>query len=56
MKGIRLSMDKVLDAAKTITTIRVNMPENRKVYTKTLFPMERHQTIKSLFEVTEPDE
>jgi len=53
LKGIGLSVDKVLDAAKTITTIRVNMPENRKVYTKTLFLTERHQAIKSLFEVPE---
>lgn len=50
LKGIGMSVDKVLGAAKTITTIRVNMPENRKVYTKTLFLTEKHQAIKSLFE------
>jgi transposase len=50
LKGIELSVGKVLDAAKTITTIRVNMPENRKVYTKTLFLTEKHQAIKLLFE------
>ena len=50
LKEIGLSVDKVLDAAKTITTIRVNMPENRKVYTKTLFLTKRHQAIKPLFE------
>jgi transposase len=55
LKEIELSVDKVLAAAKTITTIRVNMPENRKVYTKTLFLTERHQTIKSLFELEELD-
>ena len=49
-KGIALSVDKVLDTARTITTIRVNMPENRRVYTKTLFLTERHQAIKPLFE------
>jgi transposase len=49
-KEIGMSVDKVLDAAKTITTIRVNMPENRKVYTKTLFLTEKHQVIKPLFE------
>ena len=53
LKGIGLSVDKVLDVAKTITTIRVNMPENRKVYTKTLFLTERHQAIKPLFEMAE---
>jgi hypothetical protein len=45
-----------LDAARTITAIRVNMPENRKVYTKTLFLTERHQVIKLLFETAEPGE
>lgn len=50
LKKIGLSVNKVLDAAKTITTIRVNMPENKKIYTKTLFLTERHQTIKPLFE------
>lgn len=48
--GIGLSVEKVLETAKTITTIRVKMPENRKVYTKTLFLTEKHQTIKPLFE------
>jgi transposase len=55
-KAIGLSVDKVLDIAKTITTIRVNMPENRKVYTKTLFLTEKHQTIKPLFEMAESGE
>jgi hypothetical protein len=50
LNGIGMSVDKVLDAAKTITTIRVNMPENRKVYTKTLFLTEKHLAIKTLFE------
>ena len=49
-KGISLSVGKVLEAAKTVTTIRVNMPENRKIYTKTLFLTEKHQVIKLLFE------
>jgi hypothetical protein len=44
------------DAARTITTVRVNMPEYRKIYTKTLFLTERHQVIKPLFEMAEPDE
>jgi hypothetical protein len=43
-------VDKVPDAAKTITAIRVKMPENSKVYTKTLFLTQKHQTIKPLFE------
>ena len=31
---IRMSVDKVLDTAKTITTIRVRMPENGTYFTK----------------------
>ena len=31
---IGLSVDKVLDATKTITTIRVRLPENRTTFTK----------------------
>ncbi|MDR2138497.1 MAG: IS1634 family transposase, partial [Tannerella sp.] len=55
LKGIDMSVDKVLDTAKTITTIRVNMPENGKVYTKTLFLTEKQHKIKPLFEYTEVD-
>mgnify|MGYP000385676109 CR=1 FL=1 len=49
-KKIPLSVDKVLDIAKTITTIRVKMPENGGFYTKTLFLTDRHRTIQPLFE------
>ena len=52
LKGIGMSVGKVLDAAKTITTIKVNMPENRMIYTKTLFLTEKHQVVKPLFELT----
>ena len=34
---IAMSVDHVLDAAKTITTIRIKMPENGSCFTKTLF-------------------
>ena len=51
LKGIDISVDKVLDVAKTITTIKVNMPENRIIYTKTLFLTEKHQQVKPLFEL-----
>jgi len=49
--GIRMSVDKVLDIAKTITTVRVNMPQNHEVYTKTLFLSEQHKAIKPLFDL-----
>ena len=47
-----LSVDKVLEAAKTITTIRVRMPENGTYFTKTLFLTEKHLAIKSLFDLS----
>ena len=47
---IDMSVDHVLDAAKTITTIRIKMPENRTYFTKTLFLTEKHLAIKSLFD------
>ena len=50
---IELSVDKVLDIAKTITTIRVNMPENREIYTRTLFLTELQKAIEPLFWLTE---
>ena len=49
---IGLSVDKVLEAAKTITTIRVRLPENRTTFTKTLFLTEKHLAIKPLFDLT----
>jgi transposase len=55
LKGIGMSVSKVLDAAKTITTIKVNMPENGRIYTKTLFLTKKHQDVKPLFELTGMD-
>ena len=49
---IGMSVDKVLDAAKTITTIRVRLPENRTTFTKTLFLTEKHLAVKPLFDLT----
>ena len=47
---IDMSVDHVLDAAKTITTIRIKMPENGTYFMKTLFLTEKHLAIKSLFD------
>ena len=48
-EGLRhMSVDHVLDAAKTITTIRIKMPENGSCFTKTLFLTEKHLAIKTL--------
>lgn len=54
-REIPLSVDKVLDIAKTITAIRVKMPENGKFYTKTLFLNDKHRSILSLFELPKPE-
>lgn len=48
LKGYITNTD--LDAAKTITTIRIKMPENGTYFTKTLFLTEKHLAIKSLFD------
>ena len=52
LTGINLSVDKVLDIARTITTIRVNMPQNHEVYTKTLFLSDEQNTVKPLFDLS----
>lgn len=49
MNKIDMSVDHVLDAAKTITTIRIRMPQNNTFFTKTLFLTEKHLAIKPLF-------
>ena len=49
---IGMSVDKVLEAAKTITTIRVRMPENGTYFTKTLFLTEKHLAVKPLFDLS----
>ena len=49
VSGIKMSVDKVLALAKTITTIQIKLPLNRDVYTKTML-MARHQRIAKLFD------
>lgn len=46
LKGanIGMSVDKVLNMAKTVTTIVFRLPESGKTFTKTM-PMKRHQRI-----------
>ena len=51
MAGIHMSVDKVLDIARTITTIRVKMPQNHEVYTKTLFLSDQQKVIQPLFDL-----
>ena len=47
---IPLSVDKVIDIAKTIITMRIRMPENGGFFTKTMFLTDRHRAIMPLFE------
>ena len=49
--GIPHSVDKVIDIAKTVITVRINMPENGQVFTKTMFLTDRHRSIESLFNI-----
>lgn len=49
MTHIKISVDKVLNMAKSITTIRVYLPKNKKYVTKTMI-MKRHQRIEQLFD------
>ena len=49
---IDMSVDQALEAAKTIATIRIRLPENGSNFTKTLFLTEKHLAIKPLFEKT----
>jgi transposase len=46
---INLSVDKVLNIAKTITTIRVKLPEARQTISRTMLLTDRHKSISCLF-------
>lgn len=54
-KKIELSVNKVLETAKTITTIRVKLPQSGGSYTKTLFLTDKQRIIKSLFDIADGD-
>ncbi len=49
INNIGLSVDKVLNIAKTITTIKVNMPLSGKVLVKTMILTSKHKSIAKLF-------
>lgn len=48
---IDMSVDNVLDTAKTITIIKIKMPKNDAFFTKTLFLTDKHLNIKPLFDL-----
>ena len=49
MAKINLSVDKVLDIAKTITTVRVRLPEARQTVSRTMLLTDRHKSVSCLF-------
>jgi len=50
ISNINMSVDKVLDIAKTITTIKINLPISGNTMTKTMLLTQRHMSIAQLFE------
>ena len=50
LANIPLSVDKVIDIAKTIITMRIRMPEYGGFFTKTMFLTDRHRSIMPLFD------
>jgi len=50
ISGIKLSVDKVLSIAKTITTIKVKLQDSKEVVTKTMLLTDKHKSIARLFE------
>jgi aldehyde:ferredoxin oxidoreductase len=48
--GLNMSVDKVLKIAKTITTIKLRLPINDKIMTKTMMLTPEQQSLKPLFD------
>ena len=51
LSGITLSVDKVLSIAKTIATLKINLPTCNEKLSKTMLITANHQKIKMLFEL-----
>ena len=49
-ENINISVDKVLEIAKTITTIRVRLPHNNTIVERTMLISEAHNSIACLFD------
>jgi hypothetical protein len=47
--NISVSVDKVLAITKTITTIRIKLPQNNKLLTRTMLITSKHKLIAPLF-------
>lgn len=52
INSINLSVDKVLDITKTITTLKIELPKCRETIRKTMLIISKHKSIVPLFEKT----
>jgi len=50
LSNINLSVDKVLNIAKTITTLKIKLPVCGEILTKTMLITQKHNAIKKLFD------
>lgn len=50
LNNINLSVDKVLNIAKTITTLKIKLPISGETMTKTMLLTNKHRSIKALFD------
>jgi transposase len=50
LSNIEITVDKVLNIAKTITTIKINMPVSGNIMTKTMLLTPKHKSIAILFD------
>lgn len=50
LKKFPMSVDRVLEIAKTIPSITISMPHNQQLMTQTLFLTEEHHSIQQLFD------
>ena len=50
MNGINLSVDKVLNIAKTVTTLKIKLPASGETLTKTMLLTKKHKVIEKVIE------
>jgi len=50
LSNIEMSVDKVLSIAKTVTTLKINMPVSGNTMTKTMILTSKQKSIEKLFE------
>jgi len=50
LSGINLSVDKVLNIAKTVTTLKIKLPASGETLTKTMLLTAKHKAIEPLFD------